>query len=74
MFLNIILLDRPQWVFLFYEVKGGGGLGCPVNKHQCPSYNPPPPLQNRYRYIIYNENYNWSNGPDFLDDNVFCCI
>lgn len=57
---------------LFYEVKGGG-LGCPVNKHRCPSYNPPP-LQNRYRYIIYNENYNCSNGPDFLDDNGFCCI
>lgn len=73
MFLNIILLDRPQMGLLFYGVKGGGAwVSCPVNKHQCPSYNPP--LQNRYRYIIYNENYNWSNGPDFLDDNVFCCI
>lgn len=24
MFLNIILLDRPQMGLLFYEVKGGG--------------------------------------------------
>lgn len=43
MFFKYNSIRQTPMGLLFYEVKGwGGGLGCPVNKHQCPSYNPPP--------------------------------